>query len=95
MMAIAQPITIRETIRGKLNNLAVVPARLLPFKAQWQTMANGLPQGTVLVILPRTNGTARQSAKMVVSYLRAEGHAVSVMATERLFLGTLSQIEAG
>jgi hypothetical protein len=84
MMAIAQPITLGEPIRGKQNNLAVVPASLLPFKAQWQTVANNLPQGAVLVVLPRTNGTARRSAEMVVRYLRAEGRTVNVMAAERL-----------
>jgi hypothetical protein len=95
MMAIDQPITPGEPIRGKLNNLAVVPASLLPFKAKWQAVANNLPQGTVLVVLPRTNSTARQSAEVVVRYLKAEGRTVAVMGTERLFLGTLSQIEAG
>jgi hypothetical protein len=93
MMAIAQPITLGETIRGKLNNLAVVPASLLPFKVKWQAMANNLPQGTVLVVLPRTNGTARQSAEMVVSYLRAEGRAVAVMAAERITPGSLPYSE--
>jgi hypothetical protein len=35
-------------------------------------------------VLPRTNGTARRSAEMVVRYLRAEGRTVNVMAAERL-----------
>jgi hypothetical protein len=82
MTSIAQPITLGKIIRGKLNNLAVIPASMLLYKAQWQAMANGLPQGTVLVVLPRGKGTARQSAQMVVRYLRAEGHAVAVMAAE-------------
>jgi hypothetical protein len=36
----------------------------------------------MLVVLPQGNGTARQSAEMVVRYLRAEGRAVAVMAAE-------------
>lgn len=65
-----------------MGNMALVPGSMLPFKARWQAAANSLPQGTVLVVLPRTNGTARQSAEMVVRYLRAEGRAVAVMAAE-------------
>jgi hypothetical protein len=84
----------RRNHKRKLNNLAVVRASLLPFKAQWQGLANQMPEGSVLVVVPRTNGRVRQSAEMVVRYLRAEGRAVMVMAAERLFLGTLSQIEA-
>ena len=68
--------------RAKLDNLALVPASLLPFKAKWQAMTNGLPQGTVLVVLPRTNGTARQSAETVVQHLRSEGRRVTVLGAE-------------
>jgi hypothetical protein len=78
-----RPYFARPSYRGKLGNLAVVPASLLPYKARWQAAANNLPEGTVLVVLPRTNGTARQSAEMVVRYLQAEGRAVVVMGAER------------
>lgn len=70
--------------KSKLDNLALVPASLLAFKAQWQAIANRMPQGTVLIVLPKTNGTARRSADMVVRYLRAEGRSVAVMVFERL-----------
>jgi hypothetical protein len=69
--------------RARLGNLALVPASLLPFKARWQAMANQLPEGSMLVILPRSTGIARQSAETVVSYLMAEGRAVTVMAAEK------------
>jgi hypothetical protein len=77
----------------KLGNLAVVPASLLPLKVKWQTVANNLPAGSVLVVLPRTKGTARQSAEMVVRCLRAEGRRVTVMAAERLTPGPLPYSE--
>lgn len=40
--------------RAKLDNLALVPASLLPFKAKWQRLANDLPEGNILIILPET-----------------------------------------
>ena len=38
--------------RAKLDNLALVPGSLLPFKEAWQKLANELPEGTTLIILP-------------------------------------------
>jgi hypothetical protein len=38
-----------------LDNLALVPASLLPFKAQYQHLANTLPKGDILIILPATD----------------------------------------
>ena len=39
--------------RAKLNNVALVPANLLPYKSQWQAIANGLADDGVLMILPK------------------------------------------
>ena len=36
----------------RLDNLALVPVSLLPFKTEWQTVANRLPESGVLIILP-------------------------------------------
>jgi hypothetical protein len=35
-----------------LDNVAVVPASLLPFRAHWQNVANELPDGEILIVLP-------------------------------------------
>jgi hypothetical protein len=35
----------------KLDNLAILPVRLLPYKQQWQALANQLPQGGEWVTL--------------------------------------------
>src|SRR4051812_36885868 len=40
-----QPLLLRR--RGlQLDNVALVPASLLPLKSEWQKQANELPQGT-------------------------------------------------
>jgi len=35
-----------------LDNVALVPASLLPFKSVWQAIANHLPHGDMLIVLP-------------------------------------------
>src|SRR4051812_11761273 len=35
-----------------LDNLTLIPASLLPFKPQWQRIANELPRGGVLIVTP-------------------------------------------
>ena len=36
----------------QLDNIAIVPAHLLRCKTAYQTIANALPQGAVLLVLP-------------------------------------------
>lgn len=42
----------RALRRAKLDNLALLPASLLPFKAEYQAIANQQAPGTTLVVLP-------------------------------------------
>ena len=68
----------------RLDNLALVPASLLPFKSQWQTMANSLPQGTTLIILPRTDTPQRRILQRVATRLQAKGRRVAMLSAEDL-----------
>jgi hypothetical protein len=43
------PVAIRK---ATLDNLALLLASLLPWKATYQELANRLPSGKVLIILP-------------------------------------------
>ena len=65
--------------RAKLDNLALVPANLLPFKSEWQAIANGLPKGNILVVLPETNQPLRKAMDTVVDILEADGHRVTTL----------------
>lgn len=62
----------------KLDNVVLVPASQLPFKAHWQAIANTLPSGSVLVYLPKQKKQQR-IVHNVVSQLQARGHQVSVL----------------
>ncbi len=69
---------------AKLDNLALVPASLLPFKKQWQQLANKLPQGSTLVILPSSPNRLRKMFEQVTTQLREDGKQVKILSTEQL-----------
>lgn len=74
--------------RARPDNLALVPASLLPFKAIYQQIANDLPAGATLIVTPHAPGRPGQTLGNVASQLAAKGHQVMVVA-ERVVVGTL------
>src|SRR4051794_7467189 len=59
-----------------LDNVALVPASLLPLKAAWQKLANELPEGDMLIVLP-TSGAAQEKAyEQLARTLEAANHPV-------------------
>jgi hypothetical protein len=71
-------------VRGaKLENIALVPASLLPYKAVWQTVANELPQGAILVCLPPTHTATTSVLTRAITALRAHGYRVTIVPAER------------
>src|SRR5689334_14231343 len=60
----------------KLDNVALVPASLLRFKAEWQQVANRLPKGSFLICVPQHQ---RLLGQRIVSHLRAKGKHVAVL----------------
>ncbi len=74
-----------RALRGaKLDNLALVPGSLLPFKEEWQKLANDLPEGSTLIILPCSNGSARRTLEKVSISMKAQGLRVSILTQEQL-----------
>ena len=65
--------------RVKLDNIALIPASLLPYKEQWQEIVGDLPEGNVLIVLP---GQAKQQRviRSVASQFRQMGKYVSVIS---------------
>jgi hypothetical protein len=73
----------------KLDNLAIVPASLLPNKVSYQKYANTLPRGQVLLIVPRNAGPAKQAAlAKVAASLLQHGHGVRTLPQERFRAAT-------
>jgi hypothetical protein len=70
--------------RATLDNLAIVPGNLLPYKAAWQEVANRLPKESVLIVLPANNAVQKQTLLTVAKLLAQEGHQVRVVSSEEV-----------
>ena len=63
------------------DNIALVPASLLPFKRQWQRVANTMPSGSVL--LCSTMNTRQQKIlERVSTHMKNKGHLVRTLPAE-------------
>jgi hypothetical protein len=58
-------------------NAAVVPGSLLRAKGLWQPVADSYPTGTVLVVVPTTDGPQRRALESTARLLAAAGHRVA------------------
>ncbi len=78
------PITETPAILKKvrLDNIALVPASLLPLKETYMSLANTYPTGSVLCI----QGTQHQQKIMakVTSFFRDHGRSVITMPIEKI-----------
>ena len=68
----------RRVRKAQFDNVAIVPASLLPYKQQYQAIANGLRPGQMLIILPKSNSPQRRALESAAAILKANGHAVAV-----------------
>lgn len=68
----------RRVRKAQLDNVALVPANLLPFKKEYQAIANGLPAGGMLIILPKADSPQRRALESVAADLKTKGQAVMV-----------------
>ena len=68
----------------QLDNLTLVPASLLSRKADYEALANDLPRGEVLLVLPPADSPERKTMQRVAQLFRAKGRHVTVLTEERL-----------
>ncbi len=68
----------------QLDNITLVPAHLLSRKAEYQALANELPQGDILMVLPPPESRERPTMERVAALFRAKGRHVTVLTEERL-----------
>jgi hypothetical protein len=66
----------------KLDNVALVPGNLLPFKNEYQEIANGLPQGGILIVLPQEQGS-RRAFEQTAAQLKQQGKAITTITATR------------
>jgi hypothetical protein len=71
----------------QLDNIALVPASLLPRKATYQALANTLPQGELLIVLPTDNAQEQRTLQAVATLWRSKGRRVTTIAADQLDAG--------
>jgi hypothetical protein len=69
------PRALREV---RLDNIALVPASLLPFKDEWQSLANDLPAGGVLLSMP-LSAKLQDVVRKVGERFESRGHLVKIL----------------
>ena len=70
----------------QLDNITLVPAHLLPRKAEYQAIANELPTGDILLVLPAPDSRERPTMERVAQLFRAKGRHATVLTEEQLEL---------
>jgi len=73
----------KALLKTRLDNIAIVPASLLGLKALWQTAANSLPKGGVLLCHSQQNTRQRKLLARVGETFRQHGHAVMNLPVEQ------------
>jgi hypothetical protein len=73
----------KTLLKARLDNIAIVPASLLGLKALWQTAANTMPQGGVLLCHSQQNTRQRKLLERVGETFRQQGHAVMNLPVEQ------------
>jgi hypothetical protein len=74
----------KAILKARMDNIAIVPASLLGVKTLWQTTANTLPQGGVLLCHSQQNTRQRRLLERVGETFRQQGHAVMNLSIEQV-----------
>ncbi len=69
----------RVVRRARLDNVALVPASLLPRKGKYQKIANNLPTGGVLICQTHKKQRIAHILAQVAQWLRENGHFVRTL----------------
>ena len=72
----------KALLKARMDNIAIVPASMLPLKSLWQMAANTLPRGGVLLCHSQQNPRQRKLLERVGETFRAQGPAVMNLPIE-------------
>ena len=74
----------KALLKARLDNIAIVPASMLPFKTTWQKAANTLPRRGVLLCHSQKNMRQRKLLERVEEVLKRFGYAVMNLPMEQV-----------
>ncbi len=65
-----------------MDNVALVPGNLLPYKREYQHIANDLPKGGVLIVLPQEQ-SSRRAFEKTAAQLKSKGRRIATISAAR------------
>jgi hypothetical protein len=68
---------------ARLDNIAIVPASMLPLKGTIQHMLNNLPHGAVFLCHSGANAKQKRVLERVEAVFKKHGHVVTNLSTEQ------------
>ncbi len=69
-----------ELKKAKLDNIVLMPASALPFKRQYQEIANRIPERGVLIVTPLKAAPPSKLLQHTAALLRAKGYLVQLVS---------------
>jgi hypothetical protein len=75
---------------AKLDNIAIVPASMLPLKEIWQAQANTLPERGVLLYHSQKNLRQRKVLACIAEAFKEHGHPVMNLPLEQMRMGVIA-----
>lgn len=76
--------------RIQSDNITLIPASQLPFKAEWEKIANQLPAREALMVIPSAETPFKRVARALVPQLSARGRHVTVAGPQSVGVTTVS-----
>jgi hypothetical protein len=75
----------KALLKARLDNIAIVPASMLPFTKKIQQTLNNLPKGAVFLCHAEENTRQRKLLERVEETFRQQGHAVMNLSMREVY----------
>jgi hypothetical protein len=78
----------KALLKARLDNIAIVPASMLPLTETLKEKVNTLPKGGVFLCYAQENSRQRKILERVEETFRKQGHAVKSMSVGEVYKTT-------
>jgi hypothetical protein len=79
----------KALLKAKLDNIAIVPASMLPFTKTIQQMLTNLPKGAVFLCHAEENARQRKLLERLEETFKQQGHVVKNLSMEEVYKNSL------
>ena len=79
---------LKALLKARLDNIAIVPASMLPLTETLKERVNTLPKGGVFLCYAQENNRQRKILERVEETFREHGHAVKSMSVGEVYKTT-------